>query len=209
MVYKEYCRGNVGLTFAIAEDAPIGVILATYSGKLSRTFAWDTRKDTITPGQFLKGRVNLTAISPDGKYYAYRAESLQKIRQAYTAIAKPLFFTALAFFPHSPNTSVVVEFLDNGDIEVLSERDDLFYVDNYILIQERIAPGFPHTIHRTGTWSYGQAQDCLDPHNPRRIYAEGFSLFAETLESGEIKHIGDFPRERFEPIEPPEWAKVW
>lgn len=56
----------MSLTFAIAKNAPVGVVIETYTSRYSRIHRWDLETDTVTPGQFLKGRAGFQPESACG-----------------------------------------------------------------------------------------------------------------------------------------------
>ncbi len=99
------------LSFAIASEAPIGVVIASYAARHSQMYLWNTDTDEFTAGQFLKGRSYVQSISADGVYVAYSADTLSRRVWSFHAVSKPPYYTALAFFPTHhlwPGTSASV-----------------------------------------------------------------------------------------------------
>lgn len=216
---------NTRVTYAIARDIPMGVVIAAFNSRLSRIYQWNLKDNTFTPGQFLKARAMVMSISADGRYYAYRVEASHKREQSYTCIARVPFFTALAFFPHPPYDHSVVQFLDNGDIFVLAKRKNLRWVKEYGEVKERIIPGFKNqilrnwkdlnlgfvdqVIARSGLSLPSSWDDQQDHHRQRRIWTENDELHVKSLVTGSSSLLAEFPREPFVEIEPPDWAKQW
>jgi hypothetical protein len=194
---------NNRVTFAIARDKPLGVVIVTYNSKLSRVFHWDLTTDTFTPSQFLKARANVLAISADGKYFGYQAESYRRGGESYVCVAKLGWFTALAFFPYSVYfRSPIIHFLDSGDIFVCTKRDPPAWFKStwqgfFEVAPDRITPGFDHQILRdwkkkqpnllkqwleriglngSSTWN-----DQNDDHNHRIIFVRNNELLADSM----------------------------
>ena len=217
---------NSRVTFAIAREKPLGVVIATYNSKLSRVFHWDLTTDTFTPGQFLKARANVLAISADGKYFGYQAESYRKGGESYVCVAKLGWFTALAFFPnpfYCP--SPIIEFLDSGDIFVYSLRNHPGVSRVFPIQPDRITPGFEHQIlrnwnekqpnllkqwlERIGLKSSSTWNDQNDTHKYRVITARGNELFADSLVTDTEVLLAKFVTEAFVEMPPPDWVKEW
>ena len=199
------------VTFSIAQDAPIGVVCVAFTSRLSRLYTWSLLDDTFQPGQFLKARAYVQSISKDGRYFGYRAEAQHKIDQSYVAIARPGYFTALGFFPHPIfhwDQPERIDFLTNGDIRVLSHREEIPYIVGYEQIQERITPGCPVTIHREAT-NHQTISSYEDSHQDRKIWSKKNVIYSQKGVFSKPQVIGEFAKEPFEAIEPPEWAMRW
>ncbi len=69
---------------------------------------WDRARDAFTPGQWFHGRVyeRRSDLSPDGRHFIYfaakhgRARDDDDIGEAWTAISRPPYFTALTLWPN-------------------------------------------------------------------------------------------------------------
>lgn len=85
----------------LARDADIGVVFRRGPSKQVMIAKWDTSNDTFELGQWLKGRIyeRDCDLSPCGKYLLYSAGT-RKSDYYYSAISKPPYLTALAFWPH-------------------------------------------------------------------------------------------------------------
>jgi hypothetical protein len=81
----------------VARDARVAVVFRRGPTRHVRMLRWDLAKDDVEPGQWLYGTVETTAsaLSPDGELLAYCA---RKRGETFTAVSRPPYFTALAFF---------------------------------------------------------------------------------------------------------------
>src|SRR6478672_9219653 len=63
--------------------------------------SWALDSERIVPGQWLKGRIyeRRCDLSPSGELLAYFAAKHRGDPPTWTAVSKPPFLTALAFFP--------------------------------------------------------------------------------------------------------------
>jgi hypothetical protein len=84
----------------VARAAPLAVILRRGPTRHTRLLCWDLRDDTVRGGQWLVGRVDPgpCGLSPSGDLFVYEA---RKGPRTFTAICRPPFFTALAFWEYS------------------------------------------------------------------------------------------------------------
>lgn len=85
----------------IARAAPVAVLFRRGPSRRVRLLRWDLRRDTIEPGQWLKGRIYARRcdLSPDGSLLAYFAASFRPPYATWTAISRPPWLTALALWP--------------------------------------------------------------------------------------------------------------
>jgi hypothetical protein len=89
-----------------ARDAPIGAILRRGPSEWAQLTRWHRDADTFEPGQWFHGRVyeRRCDLSPDGRLFIYFAAKHgprrddDDIGEAWTAIARPPYFTALALW---------------------------------------------------------------------------------------------------------------
>jgi hypothetical protein len=81
----------------VARDARVAVVFRRGPTRHIRMLRWDLARDVVEPGQWLYGAVETTAsaLSPDGELLAYCA---RKRGETFTAVSRPPYFTALAFF---------------------------------------------------------------------------------------------------------------
>ena len=62
---------------------------------------WNLENDTLEPGQWLKGRIyeRRSDLSPSGRFLVYFAAKYETELRTWTAVSRPPFLTALAFWP--------------------------------------------------------------------------------------------------------------
>lgn len=195
------------ITFAIAADAPVAVLSVSFNGRLSRLYQWDTDTDLFTPGQFLKGRSEIYDISPDGKYFAYYAESFNRQAKSYIAIAKPPYFTALAYFPTHHLVVKSAEFDGTNKLK-LSTAEPGWWGD-HSSTENRIEPGCPFEIEKVSLKMNETRTSARDHRNCREVWTEGKKLLTLVDGAESPTMIKEFTRVPFAAIEPSDWAKKW
>lgn len=107
------------LTVVLARAADVGVVLRRGPAKWVRMIRWDTRGDTFIPGQWLHGRAGAPLdLSPDGTKLAYFATNFRPgaPHPMWTAVSRPPYFTALAFWPYSYGWEPGGAFVDDHTI---------------------------------------------------------------------------------------------
>lgn len=96
------------LSVLLASDAPEAVILRRGPSPWVQCICWNTRKDTITLGQWFHGKIfgRRCDLSPDGSLLIYFAQKItgrtladREYTSTSTAISRPPFLTALALWP--------------------------------------------------------------------------------------------------------------
>ncbi len=182
------------LSFAIAADAPVGVVIANYSYRLSRMYLWDTDADTFEAGQMLKGESTVLSISPDGSYVAYRAEAWWREPTHYMCISRPPYFTALAYIPAKSLSATDIEFR-GGEVRVVD-------------MPERVVTGCPFEFVQVGRTIRNGYEACKDARHSRTIYNLGSRLVTDLGDSSSATIIG-FGSQVFGEVETPDWARVW
>ena len=89
----------------IARKAPRAVVFRRGPVRLTRLLVWNLDDDTLIPGQWFRGRIyeRRGDLSPDGQWLAYFAAIHHTTRNrphaSWTAISRPPYVTALAFWP--------------------------------------------------------------------------------------------------------------
>lgn len=96
--------------------------------------SWDLETDVVTPGQWLSGSFHLerSDLSPDGKLLVYLAASYKPEveENAWTAISRPPYFTALALWFKSSTYYGGGLFEDSKSI-LLNDIDEHRYSDRF------------------------------------------------------------------------------
>lgn len=106
------------VTGIVAREAPVAVLFRRGPSRQVLQLLWNLKTDEITPGQWLKARVNeeQADLSPDGKHLLYTAGHHKPdpvTHGVYMAISKPPYFTALELFPIGHSWSGIGQFVDN------------------------------------------------------------------------------------------------
>lgn len=85
----------------VAREARTAVVFRRGPTKQVRLLRWDLATDRVEGGQWLSGRVyeERCDLSPDGELLVYFAGKFKSKVDTFTAISRPPFFTALAFWP--------------------------------------------------------------------------------------------------------------
>ena len=94
------------LSVFLASQVPVGVVLRRGPNPWTGLVLWDRRTDAFTPGQWFHGRVygRRCDLSPDGRLFVYFAAKFGRrpdpygIGEAWTAVSRPPYFTALALW---------------------------------------------------------------------------------------------------------------
>lgn len=94
------------LAVFLARTVRVGVILRRGPKRWAQLVHWDRASDRFTPGQWFRGRVyeRRCDLSPDGRLFICfaakhgRQRDPDNIGEAWTAISRPPYFTALALW---------------------------------------------------------------------------------------------------------------
>lgn len=134
----------------MAHDVPRAVLVAHYTGRLSRMIVWETDRNVFQPGQWLRGGLELLDVSPDGRYAAYSATTRHRSVLTYIAVSRPPFLTALIFQPSAQVYFHTAFFAQNEVLEwtgaVLTPN---YWRDDAEFGAPRVLPGCPLAIHQT------------------------------------------------------------
>ncbi len=90
----------------LAADAPSAILIKRGPRNLTGTIGWDLRRDTFTPGQWLRKKLDHTAadLSPDGEYFIYyiNDQSWFRPNHVYRAVSRAPWLKALMFWGSAP-----------------------------------------------------------------------------------------------------------
>jgi len=94
------------LSVYLARAARLGVVLRRGPSAWAQLALWERDGDRVTPGQWFHGRVyeRRCDLSPDGRLFVYfaakhgRRPDPERIGEAWTAISRPPYFTALTLW---------------------------------------------------------------------------------------------------------------
>ena len=159
---KDFHRGTATLTVLLAREAPSGVVMVRAAKKWTQLVTWDTRSDTFTKGQWLRGHVyrRRCDLSPSGRVFSYFVNKMRWpigddfCMHTFTAVCRPPYWTALALWPNGGST------IAGGA---------LFASEDHVLLNQAMFDG-PHDAHRPPRWLR------VEP-----IGVDGDSLFARRL----------------------------
>lgn len=181
-------------------------------------YHWNLTNNMFTPGQFVKARASVLAISPDGKYVVYYAEALSKRVQSYVAVSHLPYFSAHAFFLQFHCAVRCAKFHSPDLLEIWTMDHDRDYIEGRELIQERIEPGCPFEIRRQ-EWTDSKGNklppnlvdttEATDTRTKRLYRCEGLDLVGYGRSGERVGVIATFPKEQFEGIVSPAWAQKW
>ncbi|MDH3688803.1 MAG: hypothetical protein OEU36_04895 [Gammaproteobacteria bacterium] len=97
------------LSVFLSRKTNVGVVLRRGPSEWTQLIRWDRKTDRFTLGQWFHGRVyeRRCDLSPNGELFIYfaakhgpRQHTEEDIGEAWTAISKPPYFTALALWPN-------------------------------------------------------------------------------------------------------------
>jgi len=91
------------LSIIMAAKADCGVILRRGPTNQVQLIKWNTLNDTFEYGQWFKGRIyeDKCDLSPSGNRFIYLASKHKGKYETWTAVSRPPYLTALAFWPKS------------------------------------------------------------------------------------------------------------
>jgi hypothetical protein len=93
-------RTTAGIFALLAREAREAVVIRRGPSKLVQLLRWNTQTDEFEAGQWFKGRIyeRRCDLSPSGKYFLYFAAKEKGPHPKWTAISRPPYLTALAFW---------------------------------------------------------------------------------------------------------------
>src|SRR5215469_5959559 len=85
----------------VARSTRRAVLFRRGPSRRVRLLSWNLETDEIDAGQWLKARIyeRRCDLSPSGEKLVYFAANFRKPFYSWTAISRPPYFTALAFWP--------------------------------------------------------------------------------------------------------------
>lgn len=197
------------LTFAVAAKAGAGAVVASFSGKHSRMYSWNLDSDTFVPGQFVKARVRVLDISPNGKFVAYYAEAFHDPAQAWIAISKPPYFTALGFFPHHHIVQMHAYFEEDGTFHYNTAGQTNATIPRELWPRIRVTPHCPFRIVHENYTETELRISAVDPARKRNLAARNLMLVAEDWKTKEEQVLRRFEREPFSEVVTPPKFRAW
>ena len=97
------------LSVFLSRRSPVGVLLRRGPSAWAQLIHWERTSDAFTPGQWFHGRVyeRRCDLSPDGRLFVYfaakhgRRQRDDDIGEAWTAVSRPPYFTALCLWENA------------------------------------------------------------------------------------------------------------
>lgn len=182
----------------------------------TRLLLWDTSTDEFEGGSWFHGRIfeDSCSISPNGKLFAYLAAKHHGNRggddcSSWTAISRPPWLTAIAFWPQNGTQGLRTEFVDNSTLliwhphwDALNPRDEL--PDGFTVLSKLTGKGaaeqsLPEPARSTARFNKNRGND----QSGRTFeYTDG-----KLQRDGVL--IADFANMTPKPEKSPEWARTW
>jgi hypothetical protein len=154
----------------IARDARRAVVFRRGPTRKTRLILWNLRDDTLEGGQWFFGRIyeRRCDLSPDGKLLSYFAAKFVKPYGTWTAISRPPYFTALAFWPKGDSWGGGALFEDERTL-LLNHREGE---------REVVAPQGPPKAHGLSVKPFGVRSGGGEDHPiyPARLTRDGWSV---------------------------------
>ena len=204
------------LHIEFASGSTLAAILRRGPTDWTRLLLWDTSTDHFEAGSWFHGRIcdDCCSISPDGQLFAYLAAKHQGNLgsddcNSWTAVSRPPWLTALAFWPQHGTQGIDTEFVDNSTLiishphwdELLpkNELPDQFNVISKLTGKDAPDQSLPETA-KTSAQFYNNRG--VDQQNKPFHYADGKLFRDDTV-------IADLGIMRPEPKQSPKWAQSW
>ena len=182
--------GQARLYAVIARDARTAVVFRRGPSKAVLLLKWDLKTDTLTPGQWFKGRIyeRRCDLSPDGELLVYFAARHHGPLGTWTAVSRPPYLTALALWPKGDAWGGGGLFDSSRDLRI-NHRSSLFAVGTAELADGYTLPkGF--RVRPLGAYS-GRGED--EPILGMRLERDGW----RELEAGEVSDYSSKARFRW------------
>ncbi len=192
------------------------VILRRGPSQWVRLLLWDTATDMVEAGSWFHGRIyeNACSLSPNGELFAYFATKhhgpkTRGVDDAWTAISKPPWLTALALWPHLDTWGGRASFVDDHTLiiecphwEALRSEDSL--PPGFTVLPRWIGRGAPEQSLPEPADSAAYFRDAAGVDQSGRTfeYAEGKLLRGDTV-------IVDLASMTPDPVPAPKWARSW
>jgi hypothetical protein len=189
-------KSSVRLYAILARKAPIAVVFRRGPSKQVMLLLWHTDTDTFHEGQWLKGRIyeRRCDLSPSGKRLMYFAATYKEPFRSWTAISKPPFLTAVAFWPKGDGWGGGGLFKSEREILLNHRSDEMTLGEGFRL---------PNGINVASLGEHsGWGED--SPIMDQRLLRDGWRLFQR---GHHIKY--NFDSKIWIGFNPPEiWAKT-
>ncbi|MEP6754150.1 MAG: hypothetical protein ABJA67_01515 [Chthonomonadales bacterium] len=227
---KPPCR----LFLVFAADAPIAVILRRGPTRHWKVIKWNTDTDSFQDGQWFFGNFypERCGLSPDGSLFVYFAAKYRRqhpdgYANAFTAVSRPPYLTALAMWPSCSTWGGGGVFEDNLTLRLAYGRYHTCHPGNtdtelYMGSLPPVHPNHPSgplqietELHHYSPdiefvgppGDYPEADWTGVDHRGRKIFIRQGLLYS-FVDRVEVL-LRDFNPDVFEEVVSPEWARVW
>ena len=204
------------LHIEFAAGSSMAAILRRGPTEWTQLLLWDTATDELESGSWFHGRIyeDSCSISPDGKLFSYLAAKRQgnfggDDYNSWTAICKPPWLTAIAFWPQLGTQGISTDFVDDSTLMISHPHWD------ELVPREELPAEFNVLSKLTGKGAPEQslpepAKSSAQFHNNR-----GLDQQSRTFEyrDGKLNRndavIADLSSMTPDPQKSPKWARNW
>ena len=204
------------LHIEFASGSSMAAILRRGPTGWTRLLLWDTSTDQLEAGSWFHGRIydRCCSISPDGQLFAYLAAKHQgnfgpDDCNSWTAVSRPPWLTAVAFWPQHGTQGIDTEFVDNSTLiishphwdELLpsNELPDHFNVISKFTGKDAPDQSLPETVKTSAKFYNNRG---VDQQNKPFHYTHG-KLFRDDTAIVDLGIMSP------EPKQSPTWAQCW
>lgn len=152
------------LSFLLASDAPVGIVLRRGPSKMVRVFLWNREKDKFKPSSWFKGKIyaELSDLSPDGRYMIYFAMggvawAIPETGGTWTAISQVPSLKAIALWGQGDTRGGGGVFTSNRSYWLKSDANTYLIRDTTELRRDSKRPATSHEEHHGWIWTNKQS----------------------------------------------------
>lgn len=134
---------QVSLYAILARTSPLAVVFRRGPSKEVLLALWNTENDRIEYGQWFRGRIyeRRCDLSPNGDLLVYFAAKYKKPIRSWTAVSRPPFLTALAFWPKGDGWGGGGQFASRHALALNHRKDEMNLGADFSLPRTlRVAP---------------------------------------------------------------------
>jgi hypothetical protein len=194
-----------------ARDEPVAVIFRRGPSQWYHIVQWNTRLDTFVHGAWIKGRIyeEKCDISPDGRLLLYFVHQGSRRKtpftDAWTAISRTPWLTALVVWPEGTTYGGGGRFLDNRRVAIRSVTDSTPFVPDSMgpIRGVEVTPGAPAELH-SSDGEVGDADWSGRDHRDKTIFTRGERLYRRGSRDDVL--LADFTGLKPDPQPAPDWA---
>jgi hypothetical protein len=190
-----------------AASAPVAAILRRGPSRWCQVIAWNTHRDTFTPGAWFKGRIyeDRCDVSPDGElllYFCHGGRMRPGYTDAWTAVSRLPWLHALALWPWGTTYGGGGRFTGKRELVLRTGMAFKAHPD-HPADGLHVTLGNPERHRSTGE----PGSDWSGVDHERLVFCREGKLFRRTRAGVDVE-LADFNGHRPEPVPAPEWATV-